>query len=140
MAKEDTEDKDLRLTDQELKDLEARALKEVEDELKADLSKDFLAQKKIELKKKMLFKHGKNAKGKDTVEVHLELAPNAAYIRLDTSVFYHGRTYRVIREQAEVLASMVSAGRLAEAENRGMDMNAFYGRKTIETKLSGANQ
>lgn len=135
MAKE--EKIDLALSDAELKALEEQAVKEVEAEMKAALSKDFLDQKKLELKKKALFKHGKDAKGNDVVTVRVDLAPNSSYITLDGRVFFHGHTYKFTKAQADVISEQMHRGWMHEAEIHGMDSNAMNGRRQVNAHLAG---
>lgn len=125
------------LSVEEMEALEKQAAQEVQEELKADTAKTFLEEKKKELKKRALFRHGKNVDGKDTASIRLDLSPNSPYISLDGQVFYHGHTYTLPREKVAVLQDQMYRGWLHEAEIHGMDENAMNGRRAANLRLSG---
>lgn len=87
---------DLILSPARMAELEAQAAGRAADELQEEAERQFL-EAAVERKKREL--SGQDAEPLDTDEavedVHIDLAPHAASIRLDGRVFFHGLTYKV---------------------------------------------
>lgn len=108
------------LTEAEKRKLEADARKEVAKAVKLAKMKEFKAAAKVRLQKDAMFKHGKDADGKDLVEVQLALASYPKWIMLD-GVMYHARAkpYKVTKDVAAVLLDQMDRGWRQEEARRG---------------------
>lgn len=134
-----TEDKRLLssgLTQEEMDILDQEAEDETAAEAKAKAAEDYKEQKKLALKKKLLFKAGdENAKGVDLVEIFIDLATHAEDIRLDGVRYLAGRTYPVRPEVARTLLDQMYRSWKHEAEISGQDENKYAGRRSREAKI-----
>lgn len=107
------------LTDEEKAEIEVAAREEVIADLKASAMEKYKEQAKLKIQGEMLFRSGKNSKGKDTQKVVLDLASYPRFIILDGAVYHSGRTYNVDSGVAAVLRDQMDRGWAQEAARMG---------------------
>lgn len=120
------------LTAKEKEAIEAEARAEVVADLKAAAMEQYKEQAKLKIQGEMMFRAGKNSKGKNTEKVLLDLASYPKYIMLDGAVYHSGRTYNVDQGVAAVLREQMDRGWNQEAARLGdkiVDIN--YKRKVL---------
>ena len=138
-ATEEDVDNAMELSAEEQADIEAEVRAEIAKELKADKRKAYFELKKAELKKKALFKHGKDEEGENTEAVFIALAPHAPFIRLDNNIYYPNRIYRLGQKKASTIKEIMYRTWLHDHEISGQDMNAFYGKQARNQIINPAN-
>lgn len=107
------------LTDAEKATIEAAAREEVIADLKAAAMEKYKEQAKLKIQGEMMFRAGKNSKGKDTQKVVLDLASYPKFIILDGAVYHSGKTYNVDSGVAAVLRDQMDRGWTQEASRMG---------------------
>lgn len=123
------------LTAAEMKEIEAQASKEVQEELKAKLRQDYLSKTKAELKKKALFVEGKDAKGENVDRILIDLPKFSDRITLDGVIYFHNVTYSFTAQKAATIREIIYRQWLHHAEINGLDMNEMFGRKPYNATI-----
>lgn len=120
----------------DMKEIEAQAAREVQEELKAKLRSDYLEKTKSALKKKALFVEGKGDKGDVLEKILIDLPKFSDRITLDGVVFFHGRAYDFNTSKAATIRDIIYRQWLHHAEINGLDMNELFGRQKYHATLS----
>lgn len=115
--------------------LDKEAELEVLADLKAKAMDDYKKAKKLELSKKAMFKHGKDAKGQNVERIAIDVAQHVPHIRLDGVVYYPGFSYTVSHDVARVLKEQMYRSYLHDAEINGLDINGYMGRQKALARL-----
>lgn len=123
------------LTEQEKIEIEAEAREEIAAELRADKKKAFKDAAKRRLKVQSSFRDGKNESGETTSTITLDLAPAQHFICMDGTRYYHGQTYTLPLAKVQAINDMAFRGWKEESARLGEDMNAFYGRRKLNSVL-----
>jgi hypothetical protein len=123
-------------SEDELKRLEAEAQKEFDFESKTEAEDAFKAATKEKLRKKALFKAGKDAEGDEVELIQIDLAPHSSNITIDGHIYYHGLSYKFTQAQAATIKDIMSQSWRHEDEVRGVDGSADYGRRKLNRTIS----
>lgn len=113
----------------DMKEIEAQAQREVQEELKEKLRSDYLSQVKADLKKKALFVAGKDDKGEHLERILIDLPKFSDRITLDGCAYFHGISYSFNAKKAATIRDTIYRQWLHHAEINGLDMNELFGRK-----------
>lgn len=119
----------------DMKEIEAQAVREVQEELRAKMRSDYLEQKKLELKKKALFIEGKNDKGNIFEKIFIDLPKFSDRITTDGTVYFHGKDYTFNPTKAATIRDIIYRQWLHHAEINGLDMNELFGRKKYHSTI-----
>lgn len=116
--------------------ISAEAAAELAEESKIEKRREFKEAEKLRMKKKILFQHGKDDVGEDTELVLITLAPHMPFIKLDNSVYYPNRAYRLNKRTAAVVKEQMFRGDLHDNEIHGKNMRDFYGQRPQHMTLN----
>lgn len=124
------------LTMEEMREIQAQAKKEVDEELKAKLRADFLSKTKADMKKRILFTEGESAKGPSIERILIDLPKFSDRITLDGVMYMHGCIYAFTPAKAATIKEIVYRQWMHHAEIKGLDMNEFLGRQKYAAVVS----
>ncbi len=130
------EDSPLGLSEAEMERLEQEAEEEVASELKANMAEEYKKNHKAMLKRKALFRAGKNDVGDDLVEVLIDLPPYCEDIRLDGVIYAVNQTYKMGHNKAAVIKDQIARAWKHQEEVSGSDENKAIYRRSREAKIS----
>lgn len=125
----------VQLSEKEKLAIEAEARADLEKELKAEQKKIFKDAVKRRLKAERQFTNGTSEPGDGSLTITLDLAPAQHFICLDGARYYHGKTYTLPINKVQSINDMAFRGWKEESARLGEDMNAFYGRRKMQTVL-----
>lgn len=135
-AKGPQKNETVELSEEEKEEIELLAASEVADELKLEAVKQYKDAAKQRLKKQALFKQGKDETGDDTELVLITLASHTPFLRVDGSIYYPNRVYRLGQKKAATIKDMMYRGDLHQNEIDGKTNAAFFGHRPRNAVLN----
>lgn len=99
-----------------------------------------LADARAELEREAVLEMRRGAARGDMVDVSIDLATYAPFLRIDGEVFYHGATYRVGRDKAKVLQEQMQRSWAHERSLAGPETQFFRQRNMLLNGRTGAVQ
>lgn len=125
------------LTPADIAEINEEAAEQVRAAQRKEARNALLAETKAHLKREAVLEMKRGAARGDMIDVTLDLAEYAPFIRLDGEVFWHGSTYRVGRNVAKVLQEQQQRSWQHERSLSGQETAFFRQRQTILNGRSG---
>lgn len=113
------------LTPADIARLREEASEQVRASQRKKASAEYLAQARAELEREAVMEMKRGAARGDMVDVTIDLAEYAAFLRIDGEVFWHGSTYRVGRNVAKVLQEQMQRSWQHERSVHGQESSFF---------------
>ena len=130
------QDAGVALSPERMLQLQQQAETQAVAELEKEAEKQFLAAAIARKKRELAGLPDDVADADEEIdEVHIDLAPHAAYITIDGRVFFHGHTYKFRRSQVPTINEIMSRTWAHESEIGGANMNAVHGRRPYNATL-----
>lgn len=118
------------LSNEEKAAIRREVLEELEAKRKEAATTDFRKRETLRLQKEEGFVTG-NAVKDEMVNIHLDLAPHSADIKINGTHYFHGRSYAVARHVADTLNEIQHRGWKHQNEIDGKSMTDFFGQKRV---------
>lgn len=118
------------LTEEEKEKIQKQVLKELDEENKKRVAKDYKDSLMAAAKKKALFKDAKSGENEHgLVPIFIDLPKVSECIRLDGTAYYPGRTYNVLPDVRSTILEIMHRGQAHEDEVTGRkDSNSIRSR------------
>lgn len=128
------------LTPEDIAEIHEEAAAQVRAAQRKKARAQLLADARAELEREAVLEMRRGAARGDMVDVSIDLATYAPFLRIDGEVFYHGATYRVGRDKAKVLQEQMQRSWAHERSLAGPETNFFRQRNMLLNGRTGAVQ
>jgi hypothetical protein len=128
------------LTPEDIAEIQEEAAEQVRAAQRKKARATMLADARAALEREAVIEMRRGAARGDMVDVSIDLATYAPFLRIDGEVFYHGATYRVGRDKAKVLQEQMQRSWAHERSLAGPETQFFRQRNMLLNGRTGAVQ